>query len=499
MKQIILNKAKVSVVKTTSEEVVCRKIIARADRDIEVKSDAFYVGDMGDVVKKHQTWTTQLPRVEPFYAVKCNDDPTVLAVLAQLGTGFDCASKGELQKVLELQVPTSRIIYANPCKQSSHIKYAATNNVEFMTFDNEAELHKIKAIHPHAKMVVRILPPANTKCQCQLGMKFGCLPKKVPQLLRVARQLNIDVVGVSFHVGSGCYDAMAYSAAVASARAVFGLAEAEGFCFSLLDIGGGFPGQPGAKLPFEEICSVLRPALDMYFPASMGVRIIAEPGRYYVASAFTLALNVIARRVVTRDENNLDNDDDSNVDSSVPADDCSTDDNGNMSANQDSGSVSLADSVEEAGPSSDPTYMYYLNDGVYGSFNCIMFDHAIVKAELFDEERFENAPRFTSSLWGPTCDGLDCIIKECPLPELNTGDWLLFHNMGAYTMSAASTFNGMPKPRLYHIMHENEWVTLCRVSGMASELTPSMMKTGLDPSTTTEVDDLSVQSIHIEV
>ena len=73
------------------------------------------------------------------------------------------------------------------------------------------------------------------------------------------------------------------------------------------------------------------------------------------------------------------------------------------------------------------------------------------------EERFENAPRFASSLWGPTCDGLDCIIKECALPELNTGDWLLFHNMGAYTMSAASTFNGMPKPRLYHIMHENEW------------------------------------------
>jgi ornithine decarboxylase len=499
MKQIILNKAKVSVVRETSDEVVSRKIIARADRDIEVKSDAFYVGDMGDVVKKHLTWTTQLPRVEPFYAVKCNDDATVLAVLAQLGTGFDCASKAELQKVLELQVPTSRIIYANPCKQSSHIKYAASNNVEYMTFDNETELHKVKAIHPHAKMVVRILPPANTKCQCQLGMKFGCHPKKVPQLLRVARQLGVDVVGVSFHVGSGCYDAMAYSAAVASARTVFGLAEAEGFKFTLLDIGGGFPGQQGAKLPFEEICAVLRPALDVYFPPSLGVRIIAEPGRYYVASAFTLALNVIARRVVTRDELDSDDADNANVDNSTNADEgCSTDDNGNGS--QETGSISLADSVDGEGSNNDPTYMYYLNDGVYGSFNCILFDHATVQAELFDEERFANAPRYGSSLWGPTCDGLDCIVQSCPMPELQTGDWLLFHNMGAYTLSAASTFNGMPKPRLHYVMHETEWLTLCRLSGMVPELQLQlpMMKTGLDvPST--EVDDLSLQPIHIEV
>jgi len=248
----------------------------------------------------------------------------------------------------------------------------------------------------------------------------------------------------------------------------------------------------------------LRPALDVYFPPSLGVRIIAEPGRYYVASAFTLALNVIARRVVTRDENYLDSDDadNANVDNSTNADDgCSTDDNGNMSAgSQESGSTPLADGTDGEGSNTDPTYMYYLNDGVYGSFNCILFDHATVQAELFDEERFANAPRYGSSLWGPTCDGLDCIVQSCPMPELQTGDWLLFHNMGAYTLSAASTFNGMPKPRLHHVMHETEWLTLCRLSGMAPELQLPMMKTGLDvPSSSNEVDDLSLQPIHIEV
>jgi len=462
-----MNKAKVAIVKTDVDEVIAKKISSRSDRGTENKYDAFFVGDMGDVVQKYKLWTSQLPRVEPFYAVKCNDDTTVLAVLAQLGTGFDCASKGEIQKVLELKVPQSRIIYANPCKQSSHIKYAAANNVEYMTFDNEMELHKIKAIHPGAKMVVRILPPANTKCQCQLGMKFGCHPKKVPHLLRVAKELDMDVVGVSFHVGSGCYDAMAYSAAVASARAVFGLAKNEGFHFNLLDIGGGFPGQKNVKLPFEEICSVLRPALDMYFPENMNVRIIAEPGRFFVASAFTLTLNVIAKRAVSRDENTFDNDD--NTDNTEGGGDRN---GGGLAGDH---SENNADTSVTAGGLNDqqPMYMYYLNDGVYGSFNCILFDHATVHPTLFDEERFENEPCYTCSLWGPTCDGLDCIVKDCRLPELNTGDWIVFNDMGAYTMAAASTFNGMPKPKCYHVMSEQQWVNLCRISGRVIDLQPA--------------------------
>jgi ornithine decarboxylase len=57
-------------------------------------------------------------------------------------------------------------------------------------------------------------------------------------------------------------------------------------------------------------------------------------------------------------------------------------------------------------------------------------------------------------VWGPTCDGLDCILTTVELPELETGDWLIFKNMGAYTMAAATTFNGMPKPIVYYTMEE---------------------------------------------
>ena len=83
--------------------------------------------------------------------MKCNDTQIVLEVLAALGASFDCASKGEINKVLDLGVDPSRIIYANPCKPVSHIRHASASNVDLMTFDNETELHKIKSCYPTAK------------------------------------------------------------------------------------------------------------------------------------------------------------------------------------------------------------------------------------------------------------------------------------------------------------------------------------------------------------
>lgn len=98
-------------------------------------------------------------------------------------------------------------------------------------------------------------------------------------------------------------DERAFSDAVLRARQVFDKAESMGFSFGLLDVGGGFPGadvQDG--MTFEKVAAVLGPAVDSLFPAH--VRVIAEPGRYYVASAFTLCTHVIGRRTVMSDAEN---------------------------------------------------------------------------------------------------------------------------------------------------------------------------------------------------
>lgn len=113
--------------------------------------EPFYVFNIGDVVKKHQIWIEKMPSVVPYYAVKCNDNDVVLATLIALGSSFDCASKAEIAKVLNLGVNPEKIIFANPTKMKSHIRYAATMGVKTMTFDCDIELQKIKAVFPEAK------------------------------------------------------------------------------------------------------------------------------------------------------------------------------------------------------------------------------------------------------------------------------------------------------------------------------------------------------------
>lgn len=387
----------------------------------EEKDDCFVIGDLGDIVNKYKGWLKAIPRVRPFYAVKCNDDYPVLKILADMGASFDCASKGEIQKVLNLHVSPDRIIYANPCKQQSMLKYAAKNKVATMTFDNEAELYKIKNIYPNARCVLRILPPSNFKVQCELGIKFGCHPSKAGALLEVARSLDLDVVGISFHVGSGCEEASAFAVAIQQARDVFDLALQMGFDMQLLDIGGGFPGQESAAVSFLEIANVVNMALDKYFPAEEGVDIISEPGRYFVASAFTVAVNIIAKRVVARDQHG---------------------ENGEL--------------LNHPSACDEPSIMYYVNDGVYGSFNCLLFDHASVTVNTLKDEDVDEVC-YESSIWGPTCDGLDCILQAVQLPDHEVGEWLYFRDMGAYTMAAASTFNGMPGPIRHYVCQLETW------------------------------------------
>ena len=305
----------------------------------------------------------------------------VLRLLAALGTGFDCASKTEIQTMLDLGVSPSRIVYAHPCKTASYIRYAATVNVQLMTFDNAEELVKIHKFYPHAKLMLRILTD-DSKSLCRLSLKYGAPLDTTRGLLELAARLGLDVVGVSFHVGSGSYDPSAFVRSVVDARNVFDEATEFGFNFHTLDVGGGYGHEN-----FEDVASLLGPALDKYFPPS--VRVIAEPGRYYVASAFTIAANVIARRTV---------------------------------ANEDG----------------DPSYMLYLNDGVYGNFSGKLFDHQNPVAYVLKhrDEYFYDIPASDSrlvkySIWGPTCDSLDCIDSECYLPErVDVGDWLYFKDMG---------------------------------------------------------------------
>ncbi|XP_013383988.1 ornithine decarboxylase [Lingula anatina] len=371
----------------------------------------FYIANLDDIVNKHKHWVKLMPRVKPFYAVKCNNTEPVVKTIAALGAGFDCASSAEFQQVLKYGVETDRIIYAQTCKDPEEIKHASERGVDLMTFDNEDELVKIKHLYPHARLVLRILPQVQ-KAVLKMGKKFGCAIKNCKGLLLKAKELELNVVGISFHVGSSCLDAFAYEHTISLCRGIFDMAKTIGYNFNLLDIGGGFPGfETEEKLSLSEIAKAINNSLEKYFPEGENVKVIAEPGRYYVQSAFTLAVRVIARRVERPDSYHDD-----------PSD---------------------RDDAQK-------TFMYYLNDGLHGSFYVhIVFEkHA---PDFYLLENKDSMPVFQSSLWGPTCNPFDCITQEIELPELDIGDWLYVPNMGAYTTVLLSSFNGIPTPKIHWI------------------------------------------------
>lgn len=60
-------------------------------------------------------------------------------------------------------------------------------------------------------------------------------------------------------------------------------------------------------------------------------------------------------------------------------------------------------------------------------------------------------------LWGPTCTSTDLIIKDVMLPELYIGDWLIWKNMGAYTLALSRPFNGFSIPTVFPVIRKNQW------------------------------------------
>ncbi|XP_059787007.1 antizyme inhibitor 1-like [Balaenoptera ricei] len=389
--------------------------------------NAFFVGDFGKIVKKHSQWQNIVAQIKPFYTVKCNSTPAVLEILAALGTGFACSSKTEMALVQELGVSPENIIYISPCKQVSQIKYAAKVGVNIMTCDNEVELKKIARNQPSAKVLLHITTEDNIGGE-EGNIKFGTTLKNCRHLLECAKELDVQIIGVKFHVSSACKESQVYVHALSDARCVFDMAGEFGFTMNMLDIGGGFT---GTEFRWQEVNHVISPLLDLYFPEGSDVKIISEPGSYYVSSAFTLAVNIIAKKVV---ENKF------------------------------------SSGVGKTG-SDEPTFMYYMNDGVYGCFGSKLSEDLNTIPEVHKKYK-EDEPLFTSSLWGPSCDELDQIVENCLLPELNVGDWLIFDNMGADSFHEPSAFNDFQRPAIYYMMSYGDWYEM-QDSGITSD---TMMK-----------------------
>lgn len=356
---------------------------------------AFYLIDLGEIIKSFYKWITLLPNVKPYYAVKCNPNIAILDALSTLGANFDCASQAEIKTIIELTNDPSRIIFANPCKMSSQIRYARANDVDLMTFDCEEELYKIKLYHPYAKLILRIAVD-ESKSLCKFNSKFGCKLNQVDELLSITKTLKLNVCGFSFHVGSGCSSADSFYNAIKDCRDATDIAKKLDISITMIDLGGGFPGV-NVDVKFEDIAIKINKGLEDFFQEELdlkSIKFIAEPGRYFAQRTHTLILNVIGKKMIKEDDgNNL--------------------------------------------------IIYYLNDGIYGSFNCITYDHQQPIILPFNER---DGKLLKSKIYGATCDSMDMIGENIMLPDLSIGEWVYVENFGSYTVASSSEFNGIQKP-----------------------------------------------------
>ncbi|XP_034729673.1 antizyme inhibitor 1-like [Etheostoma cragini] len=392
------------------------------------EKNAFFVADLGIIMRQYVCWRTHMAQIRPYYAVRCNSCPAVIEVLAALGTGFICTNKSELELVQSHGIPSEDIIYSGVCKQVSQIKYAAKNGIDLLVCDNEAELRKISRCHPNAKLLLQVSTEASRQDN-DLSMTFGCSLKDCRHLLERAKELGVQVVGVRSHISSSCEDDQIYVHAISDARCVFDMAEEIGFNMKILDIGGGFS---GSETQLEQINSAVMSMVDLYFPPSTGVFFIAEPGSFFVSSAFTLAVNVISKEVVARDRQDQAHDDPS--------------------------------------PNDEPEFQYYMKEGVYGSF-ASKLSETLIPAPSVHKNTSLDAPVFSSSLWGPSGDDLDQVVEHCLLPELNVGDWLTFSQAGAYSMGQPlCTATDSPPPPVYYVMSSRDWFEM-QDTGVTHEAT----------------------------
>uniref|UniRef100_A0A6C0E601 ornithine decarboxylase n=1 Tax=viral metagenome TaxID=1070528 RepID=A0A6C0E601_9ZZZZ len=372
---------------------------------LEIKSsnDHFYIVDIKKILEKYNLWMKELPFILPFYAIKSNPDPMILKLLSSMGCGFDCASKSEIIEAISY-VDHDKIIYANPCKEITQIQFARQKKVDLLTFDSEAELHKIKIHHPKAKLVMR-LKVDDSGSVCQFSTKFGCDPDEAKTLLNLINVLELNLVGVSFHIGSNCGKPGYYKKALENARKVFDMAKADfGFELNLLDIGGGFPGYDSqTQLEFSQIASEIRESVDTIFgDIKDKVTFIAEPGRFFCTTSHTLVCNIIGLK---------------------------------KKVNKKTG---------------EKQYQYTINEGLYGSFSAIKFDYANPNIKPFSGR--DQTDLYPSIIFGPTCDSLDKLSENAMLPEMTIGDWCFVENFGAYTRASSTNFNGFTPGKVYYVL-----------------------------------------------
>jgi len=359
-----------------------------------------FIIDHDKIRENCRIFKKNLPGVQAYYAVKANPNQEIVKTLFNESLSFDVASYNEFMQVYEYIKHFEekdkdffiwdKIIFSNTIKDRQTLKDIKRYK-PLVTYDNKDELKKIKENCDTAGLILRLKVP-DTGSQVEMSSKFGAEPAEAYNLVKQAFDSGLVVEGLSFHVGSQCTNFDNYTSALEITSQIFHDSRKKGYNLKIVDIGGGFPVPYDSQVPkFEKLAEIIHSECKRLFPED--IEIIAEPGRFMVATAATLVSEIIgkARR--------------------------------------------------------DGKIFYHINDGVYHTFSGIVYDHWIPNFQPFVHGKKE-----VCAVVGPTCDSFDKISLSEQLPgNLEIGDYLYTDNIGAYSIASSTKFNGFEGAKILHI------------------------------------------------
>jgi diaminopimelate decarboxylase len=365
------------------------------------------------------------------FAMKANSNLSVLRALANLGSGFDIVSAGELQRVIAAGGDPRKCVFAGVGKTEDEIEFALRQNIYSFNAESEPELQRINKVAARlgkiAPVAVRVNPgvDAYTHAKITTGTyenKFGIQFEQVEGIYaRASRLKNLRLRGLQMHIGSQVTKAGPFEQAV---KKVLPLAQrlAEKYRIEFFSIGGGLGivYQPalasGAAAWWKSSTAkdILTPQkyADRLVPLlrRLDLKILIEPGRFIVGNAGIL--------------------------------------------------VTRVEYVKRTGRKHFVIVDAAMNDLIRPAF----YDayHEIVPLSKKDEVKI------SSDVVGGICESSDYFCKDRPLPKVGEGDYLALLSAGAYGFVMASNYNA--RPLAAEILANGQHATVARERQAVKEI-----------------------------
>jgi diaminopimelate decarboxylase len=327
------------------------------------------------------------------YAIKANFNIHLVKILTSLGAGIDAVSAGEVFRAIKANCNPAKIVFAGVGKTREEIKYALENGVEEFSVESVAEMFLLNevavALNKKAKFSLRVNPNVDAKTHDKIstgrkGDKFGVDIEKAEEIYAKAAKLpNLEVHGISMHIGSQITKIEPFELAFKKLRDLCLVLRKNGHKISALDFGGGIGilYKNETTLLIDDYAKLIKEITH-----DLNVKITIAPGRAMVGSAGLLATKV----------------------------------------------VFLKETEQKNFVIIDAAMNDLMRPGLYGSYHEVL---PVIK---------KLGEKATYDLVGPVCESTDVLAKERVLINPKAEDLLLFCSAGAYGSSMSNEYNCRP-------------------------------------------------------